>query len=160
NLLDFSDMISIPARALTGDTELAARYRGAFDHILVDEFQDTSRAQNEMLRALSGGDFTRVTVVGDVKQAIYRWRDARTENVTEFPAEQRPLSVNYRSRQNILDVAQALAESTAELAGFTPALTADRGAGIHPVVMFHPAGEDTSYELEAAAVADWIEYLL
>jgi superfamily I DNA/RNA helicase len=54
NLLDFSDMISIPARALTGNTALAARYHDAFDHILVDEFQDTSRAQNEMLRALSG----------------------------------------------------------------------------------------------------------
>jgi DNA helicase-2/ATP-dependent DNA helicase PcrA len=160
NLVDFSDMISIPARSLIGDSAIAARYRGAFDHILVDEFQDTSRAQNEMLRALSGGDFTRVTVVGDVKQAIYRWRDARTENVTEFPAEQRPLTVNYRSRQNILKLAQALAESTPGLEGFRPELTASRGEGTHPVLMFHPPGEKTSYELEASALADWVQYLL
>ena len=160
NLLDFSDMISIPARTLMTNTAVAARYRGAFDHILVDEFQDTSRAQNEMLRALSGDDFSRVTVVGDVKQAIYRWRDARTENITEFPAERKELLINYRSRQNILDLAQQLVEPAAELNGFAPALKADRGAGRHPVLMFHPEGEEASYEIEAAAVADWVEYLL
>ncbi len=160
NLLDFSDMIAIPARALLGDAALAARYRDAFDHILVDEFQDTSRAQNEMLKALSGGDFSRVTVVGDIKQAIYRWRDARTENVIDFPAEKRPLEINYRSRQNILNLAQALVESTEGLQGFATELKADRGEGAHPVLLFHPPHEETSYELEARAVADWVQYLL
>ncbi len=160
NLLGFSEMISIPARALMSDTALAARYRGAFDHILVDEFQDTSRAQNEMLRALAGDDFSRVTVVGDVKQAIYRWRDARTENVTEFPAERSELLVNYRSRQNILEIAHELVAHTTDLDGFAPKLEASRGAGMHPVMLFHPPGEEYSHELEARAVADWVLYLL
>ncbi len=160
NLLGFSEMISIPARALTRDPALAERYCGAFDHILVDEFQDTSRAQNEMLRALSGDDFDRVTVVGDVKQAIYRWRDARTENVTEFPAERRELLVNYRSRANILELAHELVAHDPALEGFAPRLEADRGDGTHPILLFHPPGEEYSHELEARAVADWVEHLL
>jgi len=160
NLLDFSDMISIPARALMQDTALAARYRGAFDHILVDEFQDTSRAQNEMLRALAGDDFGRVTVVGDVKQAIYRWRDARTENITEFPAQRAELLVNYRSKQNILELAHEVVGNEAELKDFAPRLEAHRGAGTHPVLLFHPPSEEYSHELEARGVADWVEYLL
>ncbi|MCH7549933.1 MAG: UvrD-helicase domain-containing protein, partial [Candidatus Krumholzibacteriota bacterium] len=85
NLIDFSDMITVPARGLRDNAGLRERFANRFDHILVDEFQDTSAAQNELIRILSGGDFSRVTVVGDDKQSIYRWRDARVENIREFP---------------------------------------------------------------------------
>jgi len=160
NLLDFSDMISIPVRALQSDPALAARYRDLFEHILVDEFQDTSRAQNEMLRAIAGDDFARVTVVGDVKQSIYRWRDARVENIIEFPAPREELGVNYRSRRAVLDLAHALVADTPELADFAIPLAPHRGEATHPVLLFHPRDTRSSYEQEARALAAWVEYLL
>ena len=160
NLLDFDDMITIPTRALLEHRELAERYRGTFDHILVDEFQDTSRAQNEMLQAIAGDGFNRVTVVGDVKQSIYRWRDARPENVIEFPADREELLKNYRSVQAVLDLSHSLVAGEPLLAGFVSELVANRGAGEFAPVLFHPAGAGWQEEIEAQALADWIEYLL
>jgi DNA helicase-2/ATP-dependent DNA helicase PcrA len=138
-LLDFSDMITVPARALRDMPALARDYQSAFDHILVDEFQDTSAAQNELLRYLSGGDFSRVTVVGDKKQSIYRWRDARVENISEFPdPSPRELAVNYRSRQQVLDLAHALVSNEEELKDAAVPLVAHRGSGRSDVLLFHP----------------------
>ncbi|HEU4365032.1 MAG TPA: ATP-dependent DNA helicase [Candidatus Krumholzibacteria bacterium] len=160
-LLDFSDMITIPARALTENATLTNAYRNAFDHILVDEFQDTSAAQNELLRALSGGDFSRVTVVGDKKQSIYRWRDARVENVDEFPAVQSPqLATNYRSRQAILDLAHALISNEPELEDAAVPLTADRKEGPTSVILFHPEDGKDRHEDEAEALGAWVDHML
>ncbi len=160
-LLDFSDMITIPARALMQDGPLARQYREAFDHILVDEFQDTSAAQNELLRTLSGGDFARVTVVGDRKQSIYRWRDARVENIREFPdPTPRELTVNYRSRQGILDLAHALVVREGELRDAAVPLTAHRGAGESDVLLFHPEEGQEHYADEAEALGAWVDHLL
>ncbi len=160
-LLDFSDMITIPARALKENAALAKTYTDAFDHILVDEFQDTSAAQNELLRALSGGDFSRVTVVGDLKQAIYRWRDARVENVLEFPdPEPRALTVNYRSRQEILDLAHALISNEDVLKDAAVKLTAHRGAGESSVLLFHPEGGQERHDDEAEALGAWVDHML
>src|SRR5262245_15362808 len=155
-LLDFSDMITIPARAVMQDTPLARQYKNAFDHILVDEFQDTSAAQNELLRALSGGDFGRVTVVGDRKQSIYRWRDARVENIREFPdPKPRELATNYRSRQGILDIAHGLVMKEAELRDAAVPLMADRGAGESDVLLFHPSEGQDRFADEAEALGAW-----
>ncbi|HEX5131019.1 MAG TPA: ATP-dependent DNA helicase [Candidatus Krumholzibacteria bacterium] len=160
-LLDFSDMITIPARALRDMPALARAYRSAFDHILVDEFQDTSAAQNELLRSLSGGDFSCVTVVGDKKQSIYRWRDARVENISEFPdPAPRELAVNYRSRQEILDLAHALVANEEELRDAAVPLTAQRGAGTGSVLLFHPASGQDRHEDEAEALGAWVDHLL
>ena len=159
NLIDFQDMIAIPARALRENRTVADRYTGAFDHILVDEFQDTSRSQFEMLRSLAGDDLARVTVVGDVKQAIYRWRDARIENLLEFPAPRHELTRNYRSTQAILDLAHGLVEGAPGLDGFTPRLEAHRAGGVVPV-LYHPRESVDRREDEARAVAAWIEHLL
>ncbi len=160
-LLDFSDMITIPARALQEDTALAASYRSAFDHILVDEFQDTSAAQNELLRTLSGGDFSRVTVVGDMKQSIYRWRDARVENILEFPdPKPKELTVNYRSYQPILDLAHALVSNEPELKKAAVPLTAHREAGDASVLLFHPEGGAERHDDEAEALGAWVDHLL
>jgi DNA helicase-2/ATP-dependent DNA helicase PcrA len=160
-LLDFSDMITIPARALMQDGPLARAYVNAFDHILVDEFQDTSAAQNELLRALSGGDFSRVTVVGDRKQSIYRWRDARVENIAEFPdPSPRELTMNYRSRQEILDLAHALVMGEDELRAAAVPLTAHRGAGPGSVLLFHPPDGKERHDDEAEALGAWVDHLL
>ncbi len=160
-LLDFSDMITIPARALMQDGPLARAYRNAFDHILVDEFQDTSAAQNELLRALSGGDFARVTVVGDRKQSIYRWRDARVENIREFPdPTPRELTMNYRSRQEILDLAHGLVMREDELRDAAVPLQAHRGKGEADVLLFHPDAGQDRFADEAEALGAWVDHLL
>ena len=160
-LLDFSDMITIPARALQNNPALARAYQGAFDHIVVDEFQDTSAAQNELLRVLSGGDFARVTVVGDLKQSIYRWRDARVENVTEFPDPvPRELTMNYRSRQEILDLAHGLVMREDDLRAAAVPLSAHRSGGESSVLLFHPPGGDDRFDDEAEALGAWVDHLL
>lgn len=160
-LLDFSDMITIPARALMSDGPLARTYQAAFDHILVDEFQDTSAAQNELLRALSGGTFAHVTVVGDRKQSIYRWRDARVENIREFPdPKPRELAVNYRSRQGILDLAHAFVMREEELRDAAVSLHARRGKGESEVLLFHPIDGQERYADEAEALGAWVDHLL
>ncbi len=160
-LLDFSDMITIPARALQNDPALARAYQGVFDHILVDEFQDTSAAQNELLRVLSGGDFARVTVVGDLKQSIYRWRDARVENVTEFPdPAPRELTMNYRSRQEILDLAHGLVSREDDLRAAAVPLSAHRSGGESSVLLFHPPEADDRFDDEAEALGAWVDSLL
>lgn len=160
-LLDFSDMITIPARALLEGGALSRAYANAFDHILVDEFQDTSAAQNELLRALSGGDFARVTVVGDRKQSIYRWRDARVENIREFPdPKPRELSMNYRSRQGILDLAHALVMREDELRDAAVPLQAHRGASDSDVFLFHPDEGQDRHADEAEALGAWVDHVL
>ncbi len=160
NLIDFSAMIAIPAARLVTDDALRRRYAARFDHILVDEFQDTSRAQYELLRALSDEEFTSVTVVGDRKQSIYRWRDARVENVIDFPGDEEPLSTNYRSRQNILDIAHAFISTDDDFRDSTDniPLVAHNGKSDYPIVLFHPE-DDEDGEAEAAALAAWVRHL-
>ncbi len=162
NLIDFSDMIARATRGLLDNPSLAQIYRDKFDHILVDEFQDTNTAQFHLLRVLSDNDFSRVTVVGDEKQSIYRWRDARVENIRDFPGEQLDLEINYRSRQNVLDLAHVFVCGDEDLAGRAIPLVADRKDSPKPVVLFHPEENSSGFrnnEHEAEALAAWVTHL-
>jgi len=160
--IDFDDMIELAARGIRDNAHVREKYTKRFDHILVDEFQDTSEAQNELLRALCGGEFRRVTVVGDEKQSIYRWRDARVENLREFPGAAHVLRRNYRSSQNILDLAhrficldEYFGEKREEIR-----LQSDRDEAGSPVIVFHPPDSSgKSFEEEAEALAAWIRHL-
>lgn len=159
NLIDFSDMLRAAVRGLRESAAIAERYAGRFDHILVDEFQDTNEIQNELLRALSGGDFSRVTVVGDDKQSIYRWRDARVENLRAFAGREHFLRVNHRSTQNILDLAHyfVISDPYFESRAEDIRLRAFRGASDVPICLYHPSEEKgPSPESEADALAAWI----
>ncbi len=102
---DHADLLVKAYWLLHKDENLRARLRSQFLHILVDEFQDTNRAQLELLRLLARDDFANVTIVGDDKQAIYEWRGARIENLREFRARELFLTYNYRSYNEVLDVA-------------------------------------------------------
>ncbi len=104
-VVDYADLISGLYYLLERHSELRENLRSRFACILVDEFQDTDRAQLELLRLLARDDFANVTVVGDDKQAIYEWRGSRIENLREFRAHEAFLSVNYRSYNEILDLA-------------------------------------------------------
>jgi len=105
--LDFSNMISLTLQLLRTRKHILKKYQEQFKYILVDEFQDTNFAQNELAILLSGKR-KNITVVADDDQAIYRWRGAALSNLiqfrTNFPGTQIvTLSKNYRSTQEILD---------------------------------------------------------
>ncbi|MCB9594947.1 MAG: UvrD-helicase domain-containing protein [Sandaracinaceae bacterium] len=112
NALDFGDLIYRMVVALESDDALRAELSRRFRHLLVDEFQDTNRAQYRLVRALSAAH-REVTVVGDDDQSIYRWRGADRRNILdfrkEFPdAQTIKLEQNYRSTQRILRGANAI----------------------------------------------------
>src|SRR5690348_9070847 len=112
NLLDYDDLL-LYWQIMMSHPRLAAHVSGHFDHVLVDEYQDTNRLQSEILHALKP-DGSGLAVVGDDAQAIYSFRAAAVENILGFPerftprAEMVTLAQNYRSTQQVLDVANAV----------------------------------------------------
>lgn len=111
-VVDFSELLLRSYELLTRNAYLREHYRGRFEHILVDEFQDTNRLQYKWLKLLAG-DRTAVFVVGDDDQSIYAFRGANTGNMKDFEMDFRiskiiKLEQNYRSHGNILDAANTL----------------------------------------------------
>ncbi|HEY8041040.1 MAG TPA: UvrD-helicase domain-containing protein [Polyangiaceae bacterium] len=109
---DFDDLVCEVARLWRENEEVRGRWQSKFLHVLVDEYQDTNRAQLEMLRLLCGGR-KNVCAVGDDDQAIYGWRGADVRNILDFDrhfsgARVVKLEQNYRSRAPVLDVANAV----------------------------------------------------
>src|SRR3954451_23327360 len=102
------DLLTVWATILEASTELAARVSGLYDHVLVDEYQDTNLLQARILRGMCAGH-RKLTVVGDDAQSIYAFRGAHFRNILDFP-RQFPgavlvtLAQNYRSTQPILDL--------------------------------------------------------
>jgi DNA helicase II / ATP-dependent DNA helicase PcrA len=111
-LLDYDDLL-LYWHAMMGNAKLAAAVGGNFDHVLVDEYQDTNRLQGAIVRALKP-DGAGITVVGDDAQSIYSFRGAEVENILGFAARYQPpahtitLAQNYRSTQAVLDVSNAV----------------------------------------------------
>jgi len=112
NVLDFDDLL-LYWHVMMQNPALAQNLSNNFDHVLVDEYQDTSALQGEIIQALKP-DGQGVTVVGDDSQAIYSFRAAAVENILGFADRFKPkadmvvLAQNYRSTQPILDCANAL----------------------------------------------------
>jgi DNA helicase II / ATP-dependent DNA helicase PcrA len=140
NLLDYDDLL-LYWHAMMGDARLAEHVSGNFDHVLVDEYQDTNKLQADILHALKP-DGAGLAVVGDDAQAIYSFRAAAVDNILGFPerfvprAEVVTLAQNYRSTQPVLDAANALmAEAPRQ---FRKHLLAIRGAGVRPRLVTVP----------------------
>jgi DNA helicase II / ATP-dependent DNA helicase PcrA len=127
-LIDFDGILVRTRDALRDNPKWAAMRREFFEHIIVDEFQDTNRVQVEMLELLAQPHFANVEVVGDPKQSIYGWRDADIRNILRFEGERHQLTINYRSPQPILDAALHVIRQDPQFAD-EPALVADTGAG-------------------------------
>ena len=111
NLMDYDDLLLNWKRLLMERPEVANLYAEQFEHILVDEFQDTNKLQSEIVDLLAVRH-RNVTVVGDDAQAIFAWRGAEWTNIYEFPkrypeARTFRLEINYRSTPEILSVANA-----------------------------------------------------
>jgi DNA helicase-2/ATP-dependent DNA helicase PcrA len=112
NALDFDDLLMVTANLLQACDDVREAYQERFRHILVDEFQDTNRAQNEIVELL-GQAHGNVCVVGDSDQSVYKWRGADIRNILEFErafpnATTILLEQNFRSTQTILSAANAV----------------------------------------------------
>jgi DNA helicase-2/ATP-dependent DNA helicase PcrA len=129
--LDFDDLLLRAVELLREHPEVRSVWTARFQYVMVDEFQDTNRAQEELVRLLAGPR-KNVCVVGDEDQSIYGWRGARAGNLKRF-TEDFPgakivrLEENYRSTQNILDAAAAVVQNNTDRLG--KHLQATRGAG-------------------------------
>ena len=132
NALDFGDLILETIRLLEGNEEVRDRYRSRFAHVLVDEYQDTNRAQYLVMKHLVDHGDRNVCVVGDEDQSIYSFRGADIRNILDFErdfdgAEVVRLERNYRSTGTILDAATAVVQVNTERLGKT--LWTDSGRG-------------------------------
>jgi DNA helicase-2/ATP-dependent DNA helicase PcrA len=112
NAADFDDLLVLPVRMLEQHAPERDKYRRKFQYILVDEYQDTNRAQYEFVRLLAGGHGN-ICVVGDDDQSIYGWRGADIRNILDFTkdfpdAHVVRLEENYRSTPEVLDLANVV----------------------------------------------------
>jgi ATP-dependent DNA helicase UvrD/PcrA len=118
NVLDFDDLLLYWSQMMV-EPEIATDVSGRFDHVLVDEYQDTNRLQADILLALRP-DGRGLTVVGDDAQSIYSFRAATVRNILDFPARFDPparvvtLDRNYRSTEPVLEAANAVIGFAAE----------------------------------------------
>jgi DNA helicase II / ATP-dependent DNA helicase PcrA len=112
NAVDFDDLLLWTAYLLEEHSNIKEKYARRYEHVLVDEFQDTNIAQYEILKNITSFHHN-LFVVGDADQSIYRWRGADYRNVIRFEKDFTDTQVillehNYRSTQNILDVATSV----------------------------------------------------
>ncbi len=134
HVLDFDDLL-LTWWLMMSEPKLAQRVGARFDHVLVDEYQDTNRLQAETLLKLKP-DGDGVTVVGDDAQSIYSFRAASVRNILDFPTQYSPpatvitLEQNYRSSQPILDASNAVIGLAKQR--FTKDLFSTRTAGERP----------------------------
>ena len=113
NAIDFDDCILLPYRMLSDDPDLLADYQARWRHVLVDEYQDTDRAQHGLMLLLTANHPRSLFVVGDAQQSIYGFRNADHRIITQFSSDFAnahvvELVTNYRSRQQVLDAAHAV----------------------------------------------------
>ncbi|SDG63302.1 DNA helicase-2 / ATP-dependent DNA helicase PcrA [Paraburkholderia phenazinium] len=134
SVLDYDDLL-LYWSLMAGQPAIAADLAGRFDHVLVDEYQDTNRLQASILLALKP-DGRGLTVVGDDAQSIYSFRGATVRNILDFPghfnppAKQVTLERNYRSTQPILAASNAVIELASER--FTKNLWTDKASAQRP----------------------------
>jgi ATP-dependent DNA helicase UvrD/PcrA len=157
NAVDFDDLLLYTAFLLEENPAVRDRYARRYEHVLVDEFQDTNLAQYVLLKKLSSFH-NNIFAVGDADQSIYRWRGADYRNVLRFEQDYPEAQVilleqNYRSTQAILDVAMAVINPNPNR---TPKkLFTERGSGLK--VVLHETFDDRQ---EASFIVDTISSLV
>jgi len=157
NALDFDDLLLESVRLLAHDAGLRSQYNRRFEFVMIDEYQDTNRAQYELIRLLTEAR-KNLAVVGDEDQSIYGWRGADIRNILDFERDYPNAAVirleqNYRSTKTILEAASAVVANNTERKGKW--LWTEAGAG-QRIGRF----EAFDGEQEALFIADTIERLL
>ncbi|MFS8481684.1 MAG: DNA helicase PcrA [Acidimicrobiia bacterium] len=140
--MDFDDLLGQALRLLREHPDVLQHYQRRFRHILVDEYQDTNRVQNDIVLLLAA-DHRNVAVVGDQDQSIYAFRGADMRNIVDFESAFPDTTVilleqNYRSTQTILDAANAVIAHN--VSRKPKELWTDRGKG-DPIVRYHADDE-------------------
>jgi len=151
NVLDYDDLLLYWAQ-MVSDADLAADISARFDHVLVDEYQDTNRLQSSILLALKPQGLG-LTVVGDDAQSIYSFRAATVRNILDFPHQFSPraeiltLDRNYRSTQPILAAANGVISLARER--FTKNLWTERSSSQKPqLVALRDEADQARYVVE------------
>ena len=151
NVLDYDDLLLYWAQ-MVSDLALAEEIGGRFDHVMVDEYQDTNRLQSSILLALKPGGHG-LTVVGDDAQSIYSFRAATVRNILDFPDQFSPkaevvtLDRNYRSTQPVLSAANGVIGLAKER--FTKNLWTDKTSTRKPqLVAVRDEGDQARYIVE------------
>jgi DNA helicase-2/ATP-dependent DNA helicase PcrA len=166
--IDLADLIMLPLRVLESQPDVVAAYRAKYPWVLVDEFQDVTRATARLLQQLCGAE-NPPWVVGDARQAIYRFLGAAPENVREFKTDFPNASVfelveNYRSSAPVVQAANELATLMADptaTAGdvhqrWRPA-TSRAPLGTRPVIIAEASSDYAEHEGIADHVKAWLE---
>ncbi|MCQ2598404.1 MAG: UvrD-helicase domain-containing protein [Treponema sp.] len=151
NAVDFDDLIVLPIRLFKEHPEVLERYKERFKYIMVDEFQDTSHQQYELMHLLAQDN---VAVVGDDDQSIYSWRGADYQNIVSFEkdfpnVQEIRLEQNYRSTETILEAANGVISHNTNRKD--KKLWSGNGGG-KPIEIFMPLNETE----EASFIADQI----
>lgn len=151
NAVDFDDLIVLPIKLFQKHPEVLARYRERYKYIMVDEFQDTSHQQYELMHLLADQN---VAVVGDDDQSIYSWRGADYQNIINFEKDFKVTEIrleqNYRSTGTILDAANGVISHNTNRKD--KKLWSGKGEG-KPIEIFMPQNETE----EASFIAESIQ---
>ncbi len=137
NVCDFDDLLVLWLNLLENNPAILEHYRRRFQHLLVDEFQDTNRLQSRIIDLLASEH--QIMAVGDDAQCIYTWRGADWENIVAFPQRHpgtqiHTIDTNYRSTPEILAFANEILAHRPKVEGFDRRLKAVRHTGIPPTV--------------------------
>lgn len=157
-LVDFNELLLRAYELWANNPHLLKHYQDRFQHILVDEFQDTNAIQYAWIRLLCN-DNNRITIVGDDDQSIYGWRGARIENIQQFEKDFPDCKVsrleqNYRSTSTILKAANAVIANNHDRMG--KSLWTDGNQG-EPIILYSAFNEQEEARFIAARIEDWIQ---
>jgi len=156
-VIDFAELLLRALELWKNNPEVLNHYQQRFQHILVDEFQDTNAVQYAWLRILAG-KVSAVTAVGDDDQSIYGWRGAKVENILsygrDFPGTHTvKLEQNYRSTSNILQAANAVIDKNPERLG--KVLWTDAGEG-ETIALYAAFNEHDESRYIADRIQSWV----
>ena len=155
NVCDFDDLLCLWLGLLEEQDELRRYYAGRFQHVLIDEYQDTNRLQADICDVLAG-EHRNIMAVGDDAQSIYSFRGADFANIMRFPerypdARMYKLEYNYRSSPAIVSLANR--SITFNLKQFPKELQAVKDAGSHPVLI-RPYSEQQQAQFVAVRIEE------
>ncbi|BFQ94215.1 DNA helicase II [Gallibacterium anatis] len=156
-LVDFAELLLRTYELWQKKPLILQRYQQRFQHILVDEFQDTNNIQYEWVKLLAGNS-ANVMIVGDDDQSIYGWRGAKIDNIyrflTDYHAETIRLEQNYRSTENILQAANILIANNEGRLGKNLWTEGNKG---DPVGIYRAFNEHDEARFVTSQIKQWVD---